>query len=96
MVHFLWKVGDWFPKWKGEAFHLRISRFSLLDSQVIRIFCLKDRLIILMAVMYVIRGRMCSRATGDQSGNYWLAIFLETVAGWKRKCPANKSRSPLL
>ena len=19
MVHFLWKVGDWFPKWKGDA-----------------------------------------------------------------------------
>ena len=36
--------------------------FFLLDSQVIRIFRLKNRMIILRAVTYVIRGRMCFRA----------------------------------
>ena len=76
--------------------HLRVSRFSLLDSQVIRIFYFKDCLISLRAVTYVIRGRICSRAAGDQPGNYWLAIFLETAAGLKRMCPGNKSRRLLL
>ena len=44
--------------------------FFLLGSQVIRIFRLKDRLIILRAVTYVIRGRRCSRAVRDQPENY--------------------------
>ena len=55
--------------------------FFLLDSQVIRIFHLKNRLIILRAVTYVIRGRMCFRATRDEPRNYWLTIFLETATG---------------
>ena len=44
--------------------------FFLLDSQVIRIFSLKNRLIILRAVSYVIRGRICFRVARDQPGNY--------------------------
>ena len=73
MVHFLWKVGDWFSKWKGGggggrgASFTRHGLFFLLDSQVIRIFRLKNRLIILRAVTYVIRGRMSFRAARDQS-----------------------------
>ena len=55
--------------------------FFLLDIQVIRIFRLKNRLIILRAVTYVIHGRMRFRATRDQPGNYWVAIFLATIAG---------------
>ena len=55
--------------------------FFLLNSQVVRIFRLKDHLIILRVVTYVVCGRMCSQAARDQSGNYWLAIFLETTAG---------------
>ena len=51
--------------------------FFLLDSQVVRIFHLKDRLIILRAVMYVVCGRMCSSSVRDQSGSHWLSIFLE-------------------
>ena len=34
--------------------------FSLLDNQVIRVFCLKDWLIILRAVTYEDCGRICS------------------------------------
>ena len=56
MVHFLWKVGDWFPKWRGGSASFARQPFFLLDSQVIQIFCLKNRLIILRAVTYVIRG----------------------------------------
>ena len=59
----------------------RHGLFFLLDSQVIRIFHLKNRLIILRAVTYVIRGRMCFQATRDQPRNYWLTIFLEMAAG---------------
>ena len=81
MVHFLWKVGDWFSKWKGGSASFARQPFFLLDNQVIRIFHLKNRLIILRAVMYVIRGRMCFRVMRDQPGNYWLAIFLEKTAG---------------
>ena len=55
--------------------------FFLVDSQVIRIFRLKDHLIILRTVTYVVCERMCSRAARDQSGNYWLTIFLETTTG---------------
>ena len=77
MVHFLWKVGHWFAKWKeGGGGGL----FFLLDSQVIRIFRLKNRLIILSAVTYVIRGKMYFRVARDQPGNYWMTIFLEMVA----------------
>ena len=82
MVTFLWKVGDWFAKWKGGELDLLVGACSsFLDNQVIRIFRLKNRLIILRAVTYVIRGRMCFRAAMDQSGNYWMSIFSETVAG---------------
>ena len=86
MIHFLWKVGDWFAKWKrggggGGALFARHGMFFLLDSQVIRIFHIKNCLIVLRAVTYVIRGRMCFRVAWDQLGNYWLAIFLETATG---------------
>ena len=70
MIHFLWKVGDWFSKWRGGGASFARQSFFLLDSQVIRIFRLKNRLVILRAVMYMIRGRMCFRVARDQSGNY--------------------------
>ena len=66
-----------FRNGRDEGASFARQSFFLLDSQVIRIFCLKDHLIILRAVTYVICGRMCSRATMDQPGNYWLTIFLE-------------------
>ena len=90
MVHFLWEVGDWFTKWKeggggggggGGCYSFAHQLFFLLDSQVIRIFCLKNNLNILRAVTYVIHGWMYFRAARDQQGNCWLAIFLETTAG---------------
>ena len=56
------------------------ARQPLLDSQLIRFFRLKNRLIILRTVTYMIRGRMCFRAAMSQLGNYWLTIFLETAA----------------
>ena len=48
----------------GDA-SLAHQPFFLLDSQVVRIFRLKNRLIILRAVTYVIRGWMCSRVARD-------------------------------
>ena len=60
---------------RGGASFVRRDLLFLLDSEVIRIFCLNNRLTILRAVMYVIRGMMCFQVTRDQSGNYWLAIF---------------------
>ena len=65
MVHFLWKVGDWFSKWKGRGVLFARQLFFLLDSQVIRIFRLKNQLIILRTVTYVIRGRICFRVARD-------------------------------
>ena len=65
--------------------------FFLLNSQVILIFRLKNSLIILRAVTYVIRGMMCSREARDQPGNYWLTIFLETTTRKERMCSGNKS-----
>ena len=70
MIHFLWKMGDWFPKLKGRGASFERQSFFLLDSQVIRIFRLKNRLIILRTVTYVIHGRMCFRSARDQLGNY--------------------------
>ena len=55
--------------------------FFLLDNQVIRLFRLKDCLIILRVVTYVVCGMMCFLVARDHSRNYWLVIFLETVAG---------------
>ena len=70
MIHFLWKVGDWFAKWERGTLFERQGLFFLLDNQFIRIFLLKNRLIILRAVTYVIHGRMCFRAAMDQQGNW--------------------------
>ena len=55
--------------------------FFLLDSQVIQIFRLKNCLIILRAVTYEIHGMMCFQVAINKPGNYWLTIFMETVAG---------------
>ena len=60
--------------------------FFLLDNQVVRVFHLKDRLIILRAITYEVYGRICSQVVRDRLGNNWLAIFLKMVAGWKRVC----------
>ena len=60
MVHFSWKVSDWFSKWKGGGAPFARRPFFLLDNQIIRIFRLKNRLIILRAVTYVLRGMTCS------------------------------------
>ena len=62
---------------RGGGGFIRAQPFFLLDSQVIRIFHLKNRLIILRAVSYVIRRRICFQAARDHPGNYWMAIFLE-------------------
>ena len=58
--------------------------FFLLDNQVVRIFCLKDRLIILRAVMYEVYGMICSQVARNQSGNHWPTNFLKMAASWKR------------
>ena len=55
--------------------------FFLLDNQVVRVFCLKERLIILRAVTYEVCGRICSQVVRDQLGNHWSSIFLEMIAG---------------
>ena len=70
MIHFLGKVGDWFPKWKGGGASFTRQPFFLLDSQVIRIFRLKNRLIILRMITYMICGRMCFRVARDHLRNY--------------------------
>ena len=70
--------------------------FFILDSQVIRIFHLNNRLIILRAITYMIHGMMCFRAAINQSKNYWLTIFLETVVGYERMCLGNKSHRSAL
>ena len=63
-------MGDWFPKRGGGGRGASFARQPLLDSQVIRIFRFKNRLIILRAVSYVIHGRMYFRAAMSQPGNY--------------------------
>ena len=40
--------------------------FFLLDNQVVRVFRLKDRLIILRAVTYKVCGRICSQVVSNQ------------------------------
>ena len=50
--------------------------FFLLDNQDVRVFCLKDRLIILRAVTYEVCGRICSQVARNQPGNHWLTIFI--------------------
>ena len=68
----------------------------LLDSQVIRIFRLKNHFIIVRAVTYVIRERMCFQAAMSHFGNYWLVIFSEMATGYERMCLCNKSYRPSL
>ena len=45
---------------REEGALFALQSVFLFDSQVIRIFRLKDRLIILRVVKYVVCGRMCS------------------------------------
>ena len=77
---FLWKVSDWFSKWKGGDASFACQSFFILDSQVIQIFRLKNRLITLRAVTYMVREKMCFRYANYQSGNYWLANFFVIAA----------------
>ena len=51
--------------------------FFLLDNQVVRVFHLKDRLIILRTVTYEVCGRICSQVSRDHSRNHRPTIFLE-------------------
>ena len=44
--------------------------FFLLDNQVVRVFRLKDQLIILRAVTYEVCGRICFQVARDQPGNH--------------------------
>ena len=63
--------------------------FFLLDSQVIRIFSLKNRLIILRAVTYVIRGRILGPGL-------WALICLGLLnrgAGPKAMVPTRMTRN---
>ena len=55
--------------------------FFLLDNQVVLVFRLKDRLIILRTVTYEVCGRICSQVARDQPTDHWLAIFLKIAAG---------------
>ena len=75
MIHFLWEVGDWFLKWKEAGASLALQSFFLLDNQVVRVFRLKDRLIILRAVTYEVCGRICSQVARNQPGIHWPTIF---------------------
>ena len=43
--------------------------FFLLDNQVVRVFRLKDRLIILREVTYEVCGRICSQVARNQPGD---------------------------
>ena len=53
-----WMIG--FRNRREEGTLVALQPFFLFDIQVFQIFCLKDRLIILKAVTYVVCGRMCS------------------------------------
>ena len=55
--------------------------FFLLDNQVVRVFHLKDWLIILRVVTYEVCGRICSRVARNLLGNHWSAIFLKMAVG---------------
>ena len=63
MIHFLFFYGKWvigFRNGREEGASFAHQPFFLLDSQVIRTFCLKDCLIILRTVIYVVHGRIRS------------------------------------
>ena len=60
---------------------LALQSFFFLGNQVVRVFRLKDRLIILRTVSYEVCGRICSQVARNQQGNHWLAIFLKMAAG---------------
>ena len=52
--------------------------FFLLDNQVVRVFRLKDWLIILRAFTYEVCGRICSQVARNQPRNHWPTIFLRS------------------
>ena len=49
---------------------LALQSFFLLDNQVIQVSRLKDRLIILRAVIYEVCGRIYSQVVRNQPGNH--------------------------
>ena len=53
-------MGVWFPKWKGGQRVSWLQLFFLLGNQDVRVFRLKDWLIFLGVVSYVVCERICS------------------------------------
>ena len=63
---------------------LALHPFFLLDNQVVQVYYLKDRFIILRAVTYEVCWRICSQVARNQLENHWPTIFLKMAADWKR------------
>ena len=57
-----------------------LQSFFFLGNQDVRVVRLKDWLIFLEAVSYMVCGRIYSSIDGNQSGNYWPTISLQ-IAG---------------
>ena len=73
-----WVIG--FRNGREAGASLVRQLFFLLDNQVVPVSRLKDRLIILRAVMYEVCGRICSQVVRNQPGNHWPTIFLKMAA----------------
>ena len=74
-----WVIG--FQNEREVGASLALQPFFLLGNQVVRVFRLKDRLIILWAILYEVCERICSQVVRNQLGNHWPAIFLKMAAG---------------
>ena len=59
---------------------LALHPFFLLDNQVVQVYYLKDRFIILRAVTFVVCWRIYSQVARNQLENHWPAIFLKMAA----------------
>ena len=70
-----------FRKGREAGASLVRQLFFLLDNQVVRVFHLKDWLIILTVVTHEVCGRICSRVARNLQGNHWSAIFLKMAVG---------------
>ena len=77
--HGKWVIG--FRNGREAGASPALQLFFLLDNQVVQVFRLKDRLIILRAVSYENCGRISSQVVRNQPGTRWPAIFLKMTAG---------------
>ena len=73
---------------------LALQQFFLLRNQDVRVFCLKDWLIFLEAVSYVVCGRICFSIVKESVGKSLNAHFFKYGSRLEVRMPTDRNLGP--